>query len=132
MPRDGTWGGFKWTIACFTVGCGKTIQTGYFELRSRVVREIGYNVVIGCYNPETRQSYDRYFTVDQSRASARLNDNGVARFSQTKSSDSRSGTVTTTVDFSGARPTLTVVMEVGRFEVCDGRTTFRVKRGERP
>ena len=108
------------------------METGYFELRSRVVREVGYNVVIACYNRETRQSYDRYFTVDESRVTARLNGNGVARFSQRKTSDFRSGQVRTTVDFSGARPTLEVVMEVGRFEVCNGRTTFRVQRGELP
>ncbi|MFM8889250.1 MAG: hypothetical protein ACKOGM_04625 [Solirubrobacterales bacterium] len=128
-PRDGFWGGMGSTIACFIgADCGRTSETAYFKLRSRTVKEVGYNVVVACYNRETRESYDRYFTVNRANVQARLDSNGVARFSRQQSSDGRSGSADVTIDFSRSRPLMKIRLDVsGRVERCNGLTTLPVR-----
>lgn len=128
VPRDGFWGGNVWSQACDESGCSRVAELGYFKLRSRMVTEVGYNVLVACYNRDTRATYDVYFTADQSNVRARLNSRGIARFTREERSDGRSGDVTVTVDFSTPRPRLEVRMVVGgQIERCNGRTTLPVR-----
>ncbi|MFM9077996.1 MAG: hypothetical protein ACKORM_07265, partial [Solirubrobacterales bacterium] len=81
-----------------------------------------------CYNRETRESYDRYFTVNRANVQARLDSNGVARFSRQHSSDGRSGSADVTIDFSRSRPLMKIRLDVsGRVERCNGLTTLPVR-----
>lgn len=132
VPRDGFWGGSSREQACDESGCVRVSELGYFKLRSREVREVGYNVLVACYNRDTRATYDRFFTVDQRRASARLDSRGVARFTREEGSDGRTGRVTVTVDFSARRPVMKIRLAVGgRIERCNGNTTLPVKTARR-
>jgi hypothetical protein len=126
-PRNGFWGGGVRSTACFEDGCARVRELGYFKVRSREVTEVGYNVLVACYNRDTRDTYDVFFTVDQGEARARFSSRGVARFTQQRSSDGRRGRVSTVMDLSGNRPTMEVRMRVGGpVERCNGRTTIPV------
>jgi hypothetical protein len=103
-----------------------------FKLRARRVRQVGYNVLVACYNRDTRATYDVFFTVTKRRATARLDSRGVARFTREERSDGRIGRVSVTIDFSGRRPLMKVRIAVGgRIERCNGNTTLPVKASPR-
>lgn len=132
VPRDGLWGGSVREQACDESGCVRVSELGLFKLRAREVREVGYNVLVACYNRDTRATYDVFFTVTRRSAAARLNSRGVARITREERSDGRIGRVTVTIDFSGRRPLMKVRIAVGgRIERCNGNTTLPVKTSRR-
>jgi hypothetical protein len=132
VPRDGLWGGSVRGQACDESGCVRVTELGLFKLRARKVRQVGYNVLVACYNRDTRATYDVFFTVTKRRATARLDSRGVARFTREERSDGRIGRVSVTIDFSGRRPLMKVRIAVGgRIERCNGNTTLPVKASPR-
>lgn len=135
VPRDGSWGGTLTSTACDQQeGCAPTDELGFFKLRSRVVSAMSYTVLIACYNRETRDTYDRYFTGGKAfprgqRVPGRL----VLTERYDERSDGRSGAVTATLDFRGSRAKLKVRINVaGGIEQCNGNTTIPLAHGTPP
>jgi hypothetical protein len=132
VPRDGSWGGTVTTTACEPqAGCAPTDEIGFFKLRSRAVSALSYTVVIACYNRETRETYDRYFTGGKAfPRNQRVPGGLVLTKRYRESSDGRSGSVTTTMDFRGSRAKLKLRLAVsGTVERCNGNTTIPLRHG---
>lgn len=132
IPRDGSWGGTLTSTACDPQqGCAPTDELGFFKLRARVVSAVSYTVLIACYNRETRETYDRYFTGGTAfPRRQRVPDRLVLTEQYEERSDGRSGSVTTTLDFRGSRAKLKVRMNVGgSVERCNGNTTIPLRHG---
>jgi hypothetical protein len=138
IPRDGAWAGTAGTTFCDPDdGCSDTDELGYFTLRARVVGAMSYTVVITCYDRETRQPYDRYFTGGKAfPRNTRIPGLLVTR-RYDEVSEGRSGAVTTTLDYRGSRAKLLVRVQIagtvdGTYERCNGRTTIPLRRGPLP
>ncbi|MBJ7469794.1 MAG: hypothetical protein JHD16_00755 [Solirubrobacteraceae bacterium] len=133
VPRDGAWGGTITSEACDPAqgGCAPTEELGFFKLRARTVSALSYTVLVACYNRETRETYDRAFTGGKRFPSGqRVPTNLRLVETYDESSDGRSGSATTTLDFRGSRAKLTVRLSVGgSIERCTGRTTIPLRRG---
>jgi len=131
VPRNGLWGGITSTSACLENGCGPTDEQVVFRLSERRAREMKLLVVVACYNRDTRQTYDRYFTAKINRAGTiGTNLRGSANVAVRDSAAARSGTARISYDFRGRKAKLLAVLNVsGTLESCNGRTTFTLGGG---
>lgn len=104
----------------------------YFRVRDRRVSELSFNMRVSCFNSDTGETYDRYFTA-RNLAGGRANDRGLWRRDFTVVSDFRRGEVDAEINFRRRRPLASFAVIVpargGSYESCDGFMALRVVRG---
>jgi hypothetical protein len=104
----------------------------YFRVNDRRVSKLSFNMRISCFNSDTGETYDRYFSA-RNLSGGRVNDRGRWSENFTVVSDFRTGEVNAEINFRRPRPLASFAVIVpgrgGSFESCDGFMALRAVRG---
>lgn len=132
VPRTGTWAGSASTTATLEDGSRvRATEQALFELKNRSIQNLGMQVVLACYNRDSRRSYDVYFGPVTRESLGRLAPGleVTKRFTADDGSGRRAN-VTARFDFRGSRAKLGLRLSWrGQAESCAGRTTLNLTRG---
>lgn len=132
VPRTGTWAGSAQTTAYFEDGSQvNATEQALFELVKQRIQNLELQVVLACYNRETRDTYDVYYGPLKRESLGRLGSGleTTKRFTADDGSGRRAN-VTAQFDYRGSRAKLRIrVSWRGQVERCSGRTTLNLTRG---
>ncbi|MFM8763029.1 MAG: hypothetical protein ACKOFC_07220 [Solirubrobacterales bacterium] len=132
VPRTGTWAGSATTNATLEDGTSVVAtEQALFELRNRSIRNFEVQVMLFCYNRDTRASYDVYYGPIKRASLGRLAPglDVTKRFTADDGSGRRAN-VSVRFDYRGSRAKLGLgVSWRGEIERCNGRATLSLSRG---
>lgn len=132
VPRTGTWSGSEPTTAYFEDGSRvRATEQALFELKNRAIRNFEMQVVLACYNRETRDTYDVYYGPLKRESLGRLAPGlDVTRRFTADDGSGRRANVAARFDYRGSRAKLGLrVSWRGQVERCNGRATLSLSRG---
>lgn len=132
VPRTGTWAGSEQTTAYFEDGSQvRATEQGLFELKNRAIQNFEMQVILACYNRETRDTYDVYYGPLKRESLGRLAPGlDVTRRFTADDGSGRRANVTAQFDYRGSRAKLGLrVSWRGQVERCSGRVTLWLSRG---
>lgn len=132
VPRTGTWAGSAQTTANLEDGSRvNATEQALFELKNRSIQNLEIQLVLACYNRDSRATYDVYYGPVKRESLGRLGSGleTTKRFTADDGSGRRAN-VTAGFDYRGSRAKLRIrVSWRGQVERCSGRTTLNLTRG---